>query len=421
METRSRAWPSSRFLSGAWGLTLVVWLLIALAHQPAGAQILPSEPITLAGGRVTVGGEASASFSTDPDDPGWFNYTDYEHNALRMFRLGFTADVHFGSRVSVLSEFRTDNWDDFGPYALYARVRPWTEREFDIQIGRIPPTFGAFARRNYAGTDNPVIGYPLAYQYLTSLRPDAIPASADDLLRMRGRGWRPSFPIGSTTVSTGMPLVSAFQWDTGIEVRAGSQPLEVSASVTTGTLSNPRVKDDNGGKQIAGRVAWKPVVGLIVGISGARGPYLASDVTDALPTNVEQRDYHQRALGVDFEYSRDYWIVRAEAVFNNWTLPAITAPFISDPVQARTVLVEGRYSVFPGVFLGGRYDYLGFSRIEGSNGLRSWDAPVTRVEAGGGYYLRQNVIGKVTYQHNWRDTGLFSELGVWAGQLQFWF
>jgi hypothetical protein len=77
--------------------------------------------------------------------------------------------------------------------------------------------------------------------------------------------------------------------------------------------------------------------------------------------------------------------------------------------------------VFPGVFLGGRYDYLGFSRIEGSNGLRSWDAPVTRVEAGGGYYLRRNVIGKVTYQHNWRDTGLFSELGVWAGQLQFWF
>ena len=52
----------------------------------------------------------------------------------------------------------------------------------------MPPTFGAFARRTYA-TDNPLIGYPLAYQYLTSLRPDALPANADELLRMRGRGW----------------------------------------------------------------------------------------------------------------------------------------------------------------------------------------------------------------------------------------
>ena len=41
-------------------------------------------------------------------------------------------------------------------------------------------TFGAFARRTYAN-DNPLIGYPLAYQYLTSLRPDAVPATADAL------------------------------------------------------------------------------------------------------------------------------------------------------------------------------------------------------------------------------------------------
>ena len=53
---------------------------------------------------------------------------------------------------------------------------------FDIQAGRIPPTFGAFGRHAY-GTDNPVIGYPLAYQYLTSLRTDAVPETADDLLR----------------------------------------------------------------------------------------------------------------------------------------------------------------------------------------------------------------------------------------------
>ncbi|MGH9148150.1 MAG: hypothetical protein ACRD1Q_15675, partial [Vicinamibacterales bacterium] len=91
-----------------------------LAPQRATAQVLPSEPITFAGRRITIGAEVSASYSTNPDEQGWFNYTDYEHNALRLFRIGFTADVRLGSRVSVLGEFRTDNWDDFGPYALYA-------------------------------------------------------------------------------------------------------------------------------------------------------------------------------------------------------------------------------------------------------------------------------------------------------------
>src|SRR5256886_9040457 len=64
---------------------------------------------------------------------------------------------------------------------------------FDIQAGRVPPTFGAFARRAYV-SDNFLIGYPLAYQYLTSLRPDAVPANADELLRSEerrvGKEWR---------------------------------------------------------------------------------------------------------------------------------------------------------------------------------------------------------------------------------------
>ena len=44
-------------------------------------------------------------------------------------------------------------------------------------MGRVPATFGAFSRNTY-GTDNLLIGTPLAYQYLTSLRPDSLPDDA---------------------------------------------------------------------------------------------------------------------------------------------------------------------------------------------------------------------------------------------------
>ncbi len=206
-------------------------------------------------------------------DGAWFNYTDYEHNALRLFRIGVTADVRLTDRVSILTEIRSENGDAVKPYALYVRVRPWRDRPIDIQAGRIPPTFGAFARRDY-GAGNPLIGYPLAYQYLTAVRPDALPASTDDVLRMRARGWRPSYPIGSLDVATGLPLITAFRWDTGVQVRVGPDALNAAAAVTNGTTSDPRTRDNNGGKQIVGRLQWQPERRAHDRRLGARGAYV---------------------------------------------------------------------------------------------------------------------------------------------------
>ena len=86
---------------------------------------------------------------------------------------------------------------------LRSRHAPGADHAFDIQAGQIPPSFGAYGRRGYQGTDNPFIGYPLAYQYLTSLRPDAVPATMADLLVMRARGWRTTYPIGSPEAGPG--------------------------------------------------------------------------------------------------------------------------------------------------------------------------------------------------------------------------
>ena len=58
--------------------------------SPLRAQTLPSEPIALADGRVTVSGDVSASFGSR--DPGFFDYTDYEHSALRLLRIDVSAD-----------------------------------------------------------------------------------------------------------------------------------------------------------------------------------------------------------------------------------------------------------------------------------------------------------------------------------------
>src|SRR5260221_3412009 len=123
----------------AWCTALVlVWLSVASVR----AQTLPSEPISVGGGRVTIGGDVSASIGSS--DPGFFDYTDYEHSALRLLRVDVSAAVNGGEHLTLLGELRTENLDSMQPYALYVRIKPWTTRELDIEIGRIPPTFGAF-------------------------------------------------------------------------------------------------------------------------------------------------------------------------------------------------------------------------------------------------------------------------------------
>jgi hypothetical protein len=398
----------------------LAWLLIVCAAGAAGAQTLPSEPIALADGRVTVGGDVSASFGSA--DPGFFNYTDYQHSALRMLRLDVSAAAKAGPHFTLLGELRSENLGSVEPYALYLRIRPWTARDFDIQVGRVPPTFGAFARRTYA-SDNPLIGYPLAYQYLTTLRPDSLPASANELLLKRSLGWRVRYSIGNTDPDRGVPLVNAFRWDTGVQVHGTKGIVSVAASVTAGTVSNPLFTDDNNGRQIAGRVELRPVAGLIVGTSLARGPFVSAAAARAAAADGRDGDFTETAFGGDVEYSHGYYLVRMETIVNAWRLPIVDSPALDLRLRAVSTSLEGRYKLRPGLYAAARFDRLGFSELAGTRVTEPWDAPVTRIEIGAGYSIQRNLLLKVSYQHDNRDGGdiLPRVAHMSATQLVFWF
>jgi hypothetical protein len=388
---------------------------------PAAAQLLPVDSLVLGNGRVAVGGDISMTASCShaeggaacADDTGFFNYSDYENSTLRMLRAGLSTSIRINRQLSALAEIRFENTDHPRPYGVYLRYTPFEGRNFDVQAGRIPSTFGAFARRTYS-TDNPLIGYPLAYQYLISLRPDALPATTDDLLRMRGRGWLSSFPIGNQTPESGVPLVDTFRWDTGVQLHGGTDWIEAAASVTTGSLSNPLFRDDNSGRNVAARVQLQPLAGLIVGASGSRAPYVTSHAASL--ANAPVSGFVQEAAGADVEYSRDYYLVRFEMVVSTYDLATI-----QPRLQARSAMLEGRYKLTPRIHLAGRIDHLGFSSIAGRGGSTTWDAPVTRWEVGGGYALQRNAQIRLSLQHNSRDGGRVRRMTALSTQLLYWF
>jgi hypothetical protein len=416
----------------------LVLLLALLIPGAAVAQIVPQETVSFAGGRATLGGEVTATVS--PDDDGQFNYTDYERSALQLLRLGVTATFRPFSRVMLLTELRAEGDTAGGEWttlasAAYVRVRPWKERPIDIQAGRIPPVFGAAGRRLYAN-DNVLIGYPLAWQYLTVLRTDAVPANADQLLGARSAGWRPWYSVGASGYARGVPLTTAFRYDTGVEARIGHEQQKVSWAValTAGTLSSPGARSSNGGPQVSTRLALRPAAGLVLGASFADGRFLADDVEDggAAPAPVGGYDsaaaptpqtgrYNQQTWGADAEYSIGHVLARAEFVAAGFRLPVVSAPALPDRLWSSGWMLEGRYRLMPGVTSGVRVDHLGFSEIQGSHYAAPWDAPVTRVEAGLAWNATRNLIVRGSVQRNSRTRGGVTASTLPALQVSLWF
>ena len=75
----------------------------------------------------------------------------------------------------------------------------------------------------------------------------------------------------------------------------------------------------------------------------------------------------------------------------------------------------------PGLHVAARAERLSFEEVQGTRRRAGWDAPVTRVEAGGGYSIQRNLLVKVSAQIDQRDGGRVRRSRLVAGQLVFWF
>jgi len=403
------------------GLTAVVFAAcLGLGAVPARAQ--SADPYTPGRvyGRVAVGGDVTI-LASPRDDRAFFNYTDYELNALRMVRLRGLGEFRPHRRLSFVGELRVEDLS-VSAAALFVRWRPFGTETLEVQAGRIPPVFGAFPRRAY-GRDNAVLGTPLAYQYLTSLRPDALPAIVDDLLRMRGRGWQPSYPIGSSAVAPGLPLVSASKWDTGVQVTYHQAWLQLAGAVSRGSPAAPVVRDQNDGLAISGRAAAMLPGGVVLGVSGARGQWIDDSVL-ALVSPGGHPPASQSVFGVDGEAGFEHWVVRAEWLHSAFELPIVLAHEPNRTIRAHSGFVELRYRPWARWQFGVRVERLLFGPVYGTLELQppqAWEAKVDRVEGVLGYRVTRHVELRGGWQENWRDGGRVHQMGYPTAALMVWF
>jgi hypothetical protein len=169
-------------------------------------------------------------------------------------------------------------------------------------------------------------------------------------------------------------------------------------------------------------VQVQPAFGLFLGISAARGAWLAREIESSVAPGQDSST--QRAFGLDAEYSVGHWIVRGEAIRSAWKLPGAFSAATGLDISTTTGWIESSYRLTPRLFVAGRLDAMTFSTIRGTlfDGQPiPWDAPVSRAEIGGGWYLQRNLVAKVSLQQNWRDAGRQRQRTFVSGQLLFWF
>ena len=408
-------------LDGRASLVGVLIVLTLAVPRPLEAQAPEYDDGGGVGRYLSGGGEVMA-VAGPRDTTAFFNYSDYERNLLRIVRLRLFGEWRTATRLSVIGEIRTENVDDLMMPALYMRWQPQFMRDLYIHAGRIPPVIGGFGRHAY-GRDNVVIGQPLAYQYLTSLRPDAVPSSVADLLRMRGRGWQPSYPIGSTDLEPGVPVVSASKWDTGVAGIWRRGRIDVSGALTQGSPALPVVRDTNDHLMWSGRAAALLGGGMTIGVSGARGQWLENSVLDLTPQGRETPS-SQTLFGTDVEVGHGPWLVRGEWLHSVFEIPIVTAPDPDARLHVWSGFAEARYRPVPRWQVGVRVDRLAFGDAPGAVPAAtgtSWDADVNRVEAVLGFRAHRHIELRGGWQQNWRDGGRVRERGLPVFAVLGWF
>jgi hypothetical protein len=267
-----------------------------------------------------------------------------------------------------------------------------------LQVGRFLNNFGRFPQR-FLGPDNPLIGDPLLYTYVSSLSTTQVPANQTDLLVNRGRGVASRF-AGYAAATRGQAIVSNVWYLNGLKLFGNiGDDVSYSAALTNDAISAANFFDPNDNKAVTLHVGWQPAVEWQIGASFSHAAYLEQGIF-ANPALLGTRigDFDQQTFGIDADYTLGKFGVFAEYAHNSWD-----SPRIPEKLEVDAFFIEPRYKLTPGLMFVARYDAVYFHDIGTAIGEQPWDFDVFRIETGAHYTIERDLITKLTYQFNRTD------------------
>ncbi len=311
--------------------------------------------------RYVVEGILDAEFyNTDSISP-LLSKNEGHVGILGRLTLWSAFQISEGLQVYALAEIETDNFTgssetnaeiEQGALRYTSQSAPY----FFLEAGKILSPLVTYSNRNLS-TLNPLIGEPYVY-------------------------------------------VASYPW--GIQVAGASGWLDYRAAL----LDSPEINldyalfDPESALRPAVGLGVTPFTGLRFGLTYTKGPYLERELYSHFPPGMTWRDFDQKILGFDFQFSRGYLELNGR-----WVASSYDVPYYERSTDDTAYYLELKYTWTP--------RFYGALRIEKNQAVVSGYAayptqlPASRrfrdLEVGVGYRFSPNTLLKLSYRvDDWR-------------------
>ncbi len=267
-------------------------------------------------------------------------------------RLWMAGEFHPRLQAFVIGEVEGGKASEQGTETELeqAFLRCWFEAPSRpvLEAGKIPMPVGNFARR-YLSSVNPLIGAPLGYDI--------------------------SYPLG-------------------LQVSGKTDRFDYRVAAIDLPLANGFVPEASRALRPALAAGVTPIIGTRLGAYFTRGPYLNRGLEPLLPAGASWKDYTQRVVGLDFQFSRAHFELNGDFTWSRHDVPER-----SSPVRGRAYYIEPKYTWTPRFFTAVRFEKTDYPYIEAEGD--EWAAEVVKsydTEVGLGYRFNPAALLKVAYR-----------------------
>ena len=381
--------------------TLILILVSLCGVQTLHAQVFRLDAnVELTGATFIPSTEPERNINTNFRDDDPFNPVRgklFSHIRLNDV-FGIEGEFLFDNKAKKFDHSRNQQFRIDG---LFAFAHGLLDNRLNFWLGKIPTPIGTFSPRSYSHVD-PLIGYPLAYQYKVPYNAFILSSESSNL-RLRDNNFGAATSIYEAC------------WITGLSIFGAVEGIDYMITIGRGTLTNPEASE-NKGFQLAGRVGRKFGDTFEAGVSAGIAPYLQHD--NNLPTGVEIRDPKHVIVGVDARVYLANLRLFVEAFLNSWDTPQYT---FEKTIRAYTGYVEGQYFLLPTLYVVARIDQMLYDDItDPSTGKKTpWGYNVMRIEAGVGFRPVPELLLKGVVQYNTLDNPIGKKITILALQTAF--
>lgn len=319
-------------------------------------------------------------------------------------RLQLTFDAWLGEKFYGFVKYRWDDGVHPGVGKYYGSTHDFRFDEvfvryeaagsaLQLQVGRFVPIMGNFLNRQ-DNWDAGLVSYPLAYEQVTSVSDQLIPADAAAFAARRNQLdfpqktlWLPAY--WAQLYTQGAAVFGQHNgWDYSLNFM-NAAPSSRGAVWNEFEWSAPSYLASLGYQL---NPAWR------LGVTGTYGAYLQEEAEAALPAGTDRNDYLQRNVGLDLTWKRGLWSVWAELIYTEFDVPNV-----ADDASFWSYYVEGRYAFKPRWWLSARWNQQIYNEIDTANGSEDWDNDLYRIDLGLGHHPSRHTQVRLQYSYQRQD------------------